>query len=268
MNDRESAPLRPVPDLAGTPVSDAGGLPIGSLFGALAEAETGLIRYFDLALADDRRHVLVPVGHARLIEGPNGNALRLRAAVRADLDDIPTFDRTTKIDDGWQDHLLAALGRCFHGERYYAHPAYDHSGFYAGPHPIVPESGVPGEMRRASSLETEHAARAPIGRALIGLAGASIGRITDVLVTPAAGARYIEVEDATRRRTLLPVGYVRGAADDGTLRAPGLTADDLAALPESRGIPDFEAERALMQALEARFAGQRRYVRPDFLFEC
>lgn len=263
-DEREPDPLRPVSDLAGTPVADAGGLPIGELFGALAEAATGLIRYLDLALED--RHVLVPVGHARLLETPDGPSVRLRAAVRSDLDEIPTLRPGMPLDDGWQDRLLAALGRCFHGERYYAHPAYDHDGLYAGPHPIVPGAAT-GDLRRASLLPRGDAARAPIGLALRGLAGEPIGRVADVLVDPANGARYVEVETAARHRTLLPVGYVRAAGHDA-LHAPGLTAADMDALPAARGVPDRDAERALLTALEERLGGERRYLRPDFLFHC
>ena len=59
-------PLRPLSDLAGTPVDDVEGQSAGTVYGALAEAETGLVRYFDVALPDGDRHVLVPIGHARL----------------------------------------------------------------------------------------------------------------------------------------------------------------------------------------------------------
>ena len=59
-------PLRPSPDLDELPVYDAEGVPVGSTFGVLSEADTGLVRYFDISLEERRRHVLVPVGHARL----------------------------------------------------------------------------------------------------------------------------------------------------------------------------------------------------------
>ena len=71
--------LRPVPDLGGLAVEDASGLSVGELYGSLIEAETGLVRYVDLELDTLDRHVLVPIGHARVHERDGGPRLRLRA---------------------------------------------------------------------------------------------------------------------------------------------------------------------------------------------
>ncbi len=161
MNDRHSEterPLRPVRDLAGIHVRDASGVTIGSIWGSLADAHTGLIRYLDVALDDPPRHVLVPIGHARLraMETTNGGVtragtlsdaheLRLRAALLEELTAIPAYTPAGNVDEGYEHALLRAHGQLFHGERYYAHPAFDHRGFYAGPHPLAREPGEPAD---------------------------------------------------------------------------------------------------------------------------
>jgi hypothetical protein len=136
----DDAVLRAVPDLAGVPVEDASGLSVGRLFGALAEANSGLLRYIDLSLERVERHVLVPIGHARFREEDrNGPRVRLRAALLEELEQIPPFPAdVANIDDPFERALLEAYGRSFHGERYYAHPSYDHDGIYAGEHPVIP----------------------------------------------------------------------------------------------------------------------------------
>jgi hypothetical protein len=135
----DTAALTAVPDLAGLPVEDATGLCVGELYGALVETETGLVRYIDLALTAQDRHVLVPIGHARVRERErDGVRIRLRAAMLEELEQIPPFAAdVSHVDDPFERALLEAYGRSFHGERYYAHPSYDHNGVFVGDHPIV-----------------------------------------------------------------------------------------------------------------------------------
>ncbi|MGH7464189.1 MAG: hypothetical protein ACREK1_03375, partial [Longimicrobiales bacterium] len=148
----DAAVLRAVPDLQGVRVEDASGIGVGVLFGALAEADTGLLRYVDLELETLDRHVLVPIGHARVHEGQREEpCIRLRAALLEQLEQVPPFATDVDhIDDPFERALLEAYGRTFHGERYYAHPAYDHSGIYVGEHPIV--SGDAAEAEPLSRL--------------------------------------------------------------------------------------------------------------------
>ena len=68
----------------------------------------------------------------------------MAVAAAEDLEQIPAYEpHVPWSDDSFQNELLTAFGRLFRGERYYAHPAYDHTGLYAGKHPILREPLAP-----------------------------------------------------------------------------------------------------------------------------
>lgn len=267
--------LRPVSDLGGLPVSDAGGRPIGRLFGSLAEADSGLIRYLDLSLDDAQRHVLVPVGHARIRDG-RGPRVRLRAAVRDDLDHIPSWSGA--LEDRYERDVIMAFGRSLYGHPYYAHPAYDHSGLYAGEHPIVrkPEPPSPRPAMVAPHLallsqrpDYEVAPGEPSieGWSLMTDADLPSGTVVDLIIDiDEESVRYIVVDVADGGgRVLLPVGFLQLDEPDRSVYAPGLRHDDLADLPRYTAeeiAADFEA--LVHDTLQNRLLDRRRYALPDF----
>jgi hypothetical protein len=262
--------FRAVSDLAGTPVADAGGRPIGALYGALAESNSGLLRYLDLSLDEAPRHVLVPIGHARLHEKDDSPAVRLRAAVLDDLLDVPIYDPDTPLDLPAEHEILAAYGRCFYGERYYAHPAYDHRGMSAGsPETLIgaasaegvtPLSALP-DMRVASGDAD------PRGWLLRGRNDLPLGEINDLLVDARQRAvRYVAVRRSGDGETVLvPVGFLVLERDAGIAAAPGLLPEDLAALPVWDGERiDRAHEDAVRAALLEQLLPERRDALPDF----
>jgi hypothetical protein len=270
INDSAYAQLRAVPDLAGTPVADAGGRPIGTLYGALAEADSGLIRYLDLSLDEHPRHVLVPIGHARLLERAHAPAVRLRAAVLEDLLHVPLYDPGSSIDPPIEQEILSAHGRCFYGERYYAHPAYDHSGLYAGDRSILEGAAPAGGLTPLSALDDMRVTAGdadPRGWPLRGAGDVALGEVVDLLVDPDARAvRYAAVQRAADgAAVLVPVGFLVLDRDARVTTAPGLVPDDLAALPAwDGGSVDRAHEDTLRAALLARLLPQRRDSLPDF----
>jgi len=262
--------LRAVTDLAGTPVSDAGGRPIGELYGALVEADTGLLCYLDLSLDEQPRHVLVPIGHARVLEKEDEPAVRLRAAVLDDLLDVPLYDPDTPLDPPAEHEILAAHGRTFYGERYYAHPAYDHSGLYAGEDAILVGEANGEGLAPLSALEHMRVAADnpdPRGWTFESMDGERIGRVRDLLVdTDALAVRYLAVERAADDACLLlPVGFVSLQPARQTVLAPGLTRADLESLPAWTGEHvDRADEERVRAALLARLLPARRGALPDF----
>ena len=111
----EVEPLRAVPDLAGAPVMDAHGHYAGELYGALAEVDSGLLRYVDLALFNAPRHVLVPIGHTRVDRKADRVEVQLRAATREELCNMPAYEPGQELDGHTHDMLLEASRRAFSG---------------------------------------------------------------------------------------------------------------------------------------------------------
>jgi sporulation protein YlmC with PRC-barrel domain len=270
----EPTALRPVPDLAGAAVVDVQGRHAGYLYGSLADASSGLIRYLDLALEESDRHILVPLGHTRITASDGQATVELRAATREDLRGIPPYEpHQQKPDGAYQRAVLAAHGRLFHGERYYAHPAYDHDGLYAGDHPIIRAAERPEPTRplyRLAEMPEYRVAgeEADIrGWPLVDKEGVNVGVIDDLLFDPAAGkVRYALVhpqfDSATRP---IPIGFLQVKEAEGKVRTATLTRADIQAIPSYS--PDHFSrteEERILESIEARLDGERHFDRPDF----
>ena len=162
-------------------------------------------------------------------------------------------------------------GRFFSGEKYYAHPAYDHSGLYAGGHPILRGPALPAgaELVRLSALpghevaEEEQDVR---GWPVVPRGGEVVGDVEDLVADPAAlRVRYALVRLAgSEDRVLLPVGYLELDAAAGRVGVPALGATDVRALPCQAGPIRRADEEAARAALDRVLDGLRRFERPDF----
>ena len=269
----EEGDLRLVPDLAGAAVVDSVGFPAGTVYATVAEGGTGLIRYLDIALEPSGRHVLVPIGHMKIDTEKPAKPLRLRAATLQELEAVPTFSEQQGIPEDLQDDILVAHGRSFYGERYYAHPCFDHSHIFAGDTPIQVGPSTPesvGALTPLSLLEDyEIADDGPDirGWPLHPEDGPAVGLVRELLVDPAQGkVLYVVVQiDGLAHLTALPIGYIAIHEDRARVRTPALGQDDLVALP---AMPEGDFERddeiTLRKSLEERLTGQRRFQRADF----
>ena len=277
----EPEPLSQVSDLRGTPVVDVEGSPIGSVFGALAEVNSGLIRYIDVAIERAPKHVLVPIGHARVDREEGGARVKLRAATFDDLDAVPTYDPAEgDVDEPFERSVLTSLGRLFYGERYYAHPSYDHNGLYAGDHPIVrvgeqvaatPDpSGVGSTLvplRQLAGYRIADGAPDVRGWSVVAGDGAPIGDVGDLVVdTEAETIRYLVVSTPGLPAALIPIGYSRVDKRNQRVELPVLTADDLAVLRvyQEGDTVSRAIENTVRDAIEDLLSGSRRFDRADF----
>jgi hypothetical protein len=287
-------PLVSSHDLAGLRTVDVEDRPVGSLFGALSDQPTGLIRYLDVELREVAKHVLVPIGHARIDTRGVQPRVKLRAATYEDLLAVPDYPgEATALHGEFHERVLEVYGRLFYGDRYYAHPAFDHDSLYAGESPIVdaPSSGpaAPADAARhpvhsLSKLEGMRVARPELdirGRAVLDATGDRVGEVVELLVEPPARRpRYAVIAlDDPPRQTAIPIGYIVPAAGDhGTERrglgheeldsAPltvrALTREDLVTLPAFEGPLTREDENRIHVAIEGRLTGERYFHRPDF----
>ena len=270
--------LIPTTDLAGLSTSDVEDRPVGELFGALAEEGTGLIRYLDVSLPSAQRHVLVPIGHARVDRESVPPRVRLRAATYEDLMAVPAFvPQNTELDAAYQDRVMHAHGQLFYGSRYYAHPAYDHRGLYAGEHPVAVTDGeaaapAAAEEPRLRSLAELTGFRVAgeendiRGWTLVDRRGDEAGEVRELLVdVPAKQVRYVVVWLAEPERgAALPVGYLEMDGDAGQVVTPALTREDIRLLPPYEPPLTRATENRIHAALEGRLTGDRYYNRPDF----
>lgn len=269
--------LIPTTDLAGLSTSDVEDRPIGELFGALAEEGTGLIRYLDVSLPSANRHVLVPIGHARVDRESVPPRVRLRAATFEDLMAVPAFvPKDTEVDRAYQDEVMHAHGQLFYGSRYYAHPAYDHRGIYAGEHPVAADEAAaaepPAEEPRLRPLAELTGFRVAgeendiRGWCLVDRRGNEAGEVRELLVdVPAKQVRYVVVWlNEPEREAALPVGYLEIDGSAGQVVTPALTREDILLLPAYEPPLTRAVENRIHAALEGRLTGERYYHRPDF----
>ncbi len=265
-------PLQAEPDLAGLAVDDVGGRPTGEVYGVLIESDSGLIRYVDLSVDALGRHVLAPIGHVRIDEGADGLRLALRAVTREDLAAIPEYRSGEVPADAYENQILAAYSRLFYGERYYAHPAYDHSRLYVGEHPVEQTKAEAPTITTLALLsdlsDWRLAAGEPDIRGWIAVdeGNASMGTVRGLMVDPAARrVRYLLVDIEAHGPVLVPVGYAEVIPSLSAVRLSGLRADDLRSLPPFAGDTlTREQESALRAALDAVLTGERRFARPEF----
>ena len=267
--------LVPTPDLAGLSTRDVEDRPVGELFGSLAEEGTGLIRYLDISINGQERHVLVPIGHARVDRDAVPPRVRLRAATFEDLMAVPTYEpAATDLSPEYQGEVMEAHGRLFYGSRYYAHPAFDHRGLYAGRTPVAgPEVPEPapeeGRLRPLAELTGFRVARDEQdirGWPVVDMKHREAGEVDELLVDIAAKqVRYVVVWlEAAERCAAVPVGYLEIDTDARQVATPALMREDVLLLPEYQPPLTRADENRVHATLEARLSGDRLFERPDF----
>jgi len=266
--------LRQEPDLRGLAVYDSENMPVGHVFGVLTEAATGIVRFLDVELDAPRRHIVIPIGHARILEKFGKPRVQLRAATLDDLQVVPSYEQQNVWEDSeYRDEVVGAFGRLFRGDHYYAHPAYDHSGLYAGNHPIIRtrarDGGAPTGLSRLSEHgDLQIAAGYPdvIGWRLDAAEGVPAGTISDLLVDPdALAVRYLVLHRSDDTETLIPIGYVELDEQHRCIALPGVAAEDIEALPAWTGNVLTRAEEdAIRDLLDTALDARNPFYRVEF----
>lgn len=271
--------LTPSGDLAGLSTSDVEERPIGKIYGTLAEAGTGLIRYLDIEIIDPPRHVLVPIGHARIDRGSVPPRVRLRAATHSDLLSVPEYTPDEpNIGAEYHSKLMNGHGQLFYGSRYYAHPAYDHrSGLQAVQDERAEEEPAADQRRRDERSRLEPLSEMTgyrVAQRSVDVRGwpledddsERVGEVSDLLVErDSLEVRYVVIQmDQPSRQTALPIGYVEIDGDRGCVYTPVLEVEDVRVLPPYEPPLTREDENRILAGLEGRLTGDRYFTRPDF----
>jgi hypothetical protein len=265
-------PLVSTADLAGLSTSDVEGTPVGELVGALSEKETGLIRYLDVSIRGAGKHVLVPMGHARIDRESVPPRIRLRAATHEDLLSVPEYvEGQTPVDGAYQEEVMAVHGQLFYGSRYYAHPAYDHTAIHAGDTPVLgPAAPAEGEgllsLAGVGPLQLTDGGPDLHDWLVVDEDEENVGRVRDFLLEASSGrVRYVVVDlEMPEREAALPVGYVAIDEEAERIRVPALSEEDIRLLPPYEPPLTRAEENQLHAAIEGRLTGERYYQRPDF----
>ena len=269
----EPPPLVSTTDLEGLSTNDVEDRPVGELFGALSEEGTGLIRYLDVSLRGASKHVLVPIGHARIEWDATPPRVRLRAATYEDLLSVPDFDpEETSMSRSYQEDVMQVHGRLFYGSRYYAHPSFDHrvikvgEAEVAGPEEREEKGPVLQPLSEMSGYRVARSARDIRGWSIEDRDGDVAGEVVDLLVEVAARkARYAVIRlGEPARLAALPVGYLEMAEERERVVTPSLESEDVRLLPPYAPPLDRGQENRIHATLEGRLTGERYFQRPDF----
>jgi PRC-barrel domain protein len=123
------------PDIRGWIVRGANGETIGRVHDLLAEMDTRQVRYLDIAVsgdtADDERHILIPIGLARLND--DASIVSLGSLTREELLALPPYEHRTFTRDDECELIgrLQGLGRpADDTPDLYRHAVFAMSGFW------------------------------------------------------------------------------------------------------------------------------------------
>ncbi|MGH7504196.1 MAG: PRC-barrel domain-containing protein [Longimicrobiales bacterium] len=239
--------------------------------------ENGNARYMDIDVGVFRKHVLLPVGQARV--DADDDIVWVTGMTRAQLKDIPEWHHDTDLlDVGYESRLGRAYSDTYRDDRYYDRPEYNAT-WWHGTEREPPASADVGtrraRLRRLSELDDYEVADDdpdPRGWDVQSADGRSIGRVDELIVEPAAmKARYLDVElDASaleldgNRHVLIPVGFAELDPDDDRVKLNTVRSSDLATLPAHTGA----IERSYEDTLNERYAGgltsENRYAHPMY----
>jgi uncharacterized protein (TIGR02271 family) len=123
------------PDVRGWDVISADGRKIGEVDDLLVDTSAMKVRYLDVELdkehrgTDRERHILVPVGHARLNE--DDDRVLVSTLRQTDIGTIPTYDG--RLDRTYEDNLSRHFGgptATATDQDYYADARFDDRNFY------------------------------------------------------------------------------------------------------------------------------------------
>ncbi|HEY8470308.1 MAG TPA: PRC-barrel domain-containing protein [Longimicrobiales bacterium] len=222
--------------------------------------ESGNPRYLDVDLGRFRKHVLLPIGQARVDEAED--VVLVPGMTKDQLKDVPEYDHNPdRITREYEDQVAAAYAGAYTGEHYYARPEY------AGERPAVKGTGgeEAGRLAMLSELDDFDVADEdpdPRNWEVIASDRRAIGEVKDLVVdTSAMKVRYLDVDvneealgaaELRDRHILIPIGYARLDEDSDQVVVDAISSREVASLPPFEGLP---LRRETEDRLHAVFTG-------------
>ncbi|HEX7090043.1 MAG TPA: PRC-barrel domain-containing protein [Longimicrobiales bacterium] len=221
--------------------------------------EGGNPRYLDVDLGIFRKHVLLPIGQARVDEAED--VVLVPGMTKDQLKDVPEYEHDPdRITGEYENQVAAAYAGAYTGQ-HSSRPEY------AAERPAVrgPAGAEAGRLAMLSELDDfEVADEDPDPRdwEVIASDQRSIGEVKDLVVdTSAMKVRYLDVDvneealgaaELRDRHILIPIGYARLDESADQVMVDAISSRDVPALPPFEGLP---LRRETEDRLHAAFTG-------------
>lgn len=254
---------------------------VGKVDDVLIDQE-GNAPYLDVDLGIFKKHVLLPIGQARVDE--REDVVWVPGMEKNHFKDIPEYehDKST-VDREYENRLTAAYGGAYTGSQYYSRPEYE-SGYAAsgGGREASARSTGGGagtsaegaeELKRLDKMDDFDVADHepdPRGWRVIGGDGSEIGKVDHLIAdTGRMKVRYLDVDVDSdlvgeKRDVLVPAGYARLEESDKTVRIDALNSNNAADLPAYTGKIDRDYENRLHERLSSGYTDESRYRHPRY----
>lgn len=234
--------------------------------------EGGAPRYLDVEVADGAKHVLVPIGQARVDE--RDDVVWIPGLDREELGAVPEYDRrAAALSPEYERRVANAFRSRQQGRRYYTRPAFRTE--------QLRTSGagefVTGRLAPLDELEDFRIAEDdpdPRGWEVIAANDRPVGRVSELIIdTDANKVRYLDCRlSATLYRhvdgslhRLIPIGYARLDEDERRVIVDALGSAGLERLPAYTGIPiDRAFEDRLHEAFLEAYRTGAKYEHPRY----
>lgn len=213
--------------------ADVGDEKVGKVEDMLLDG-SGRLRYLEVDLGLMKKHVLVPLEHARAER--DNETVRVEGMSKKQLEDVPEYALDPEsLDEGYERRLAAVYGDTVAA---------------SGARPL--ETGADDdrelELRRMEGLEGEYqvAGTDPRGWDVVTADGTKVGEVSELLMDPAAmKARFLDVAveekkldlEPVDRHILLPADRVRLERGKKRVVVGGLLANDVSRYPHYGGLP-------------------------------
>jgi len=235
--------------------------------------DSGNPRYLDVDLGLFQKHVLLPIGQARVDE--TEDLVLVPGMTKDQFKDVPAYDHDPdRITGEYEEQLTTVYTGAYTGEHYYSRPEY------AADRPRMTgrPSGEGGRLALMSDLDDFTVAEGdpdPRDWEVTAADGRTIGQVSDLVVdTSAMKVRYLDVDvdeealgetELRDRHVLIPIGYAQLNDDEDRVVVDAISSSDVTRLPAFEGLPlRRDTEDRIHGVFTGRMAGEERFRHPRY----